>query len=262
MIIAATVTNLDNMDVFLKDFDEKLGFSQYLKDPVSLDSGTTVVKVAGQMCYHSFGKRRRPNSQANEYIHNILESGHGSVLEHASVTFSFYGISRATTHELVRHRHFSYSQTSQRYVGPDSVRYVERRTFQMDNELHRQFETAIDQNVQKYRKWVDLLYAKQTSGMPSLQGDKRTEMRIRVQQDARDVLINAVEAPIVVSGNVRSWRHFLDMRASKEADTPIRLLAMKVYRCLDKLYPGLFWDYRVVSLQDGTEALQTAFRNV
>ena len=76
-----------------------------------LPSATRLMEMAGKSCYWSFGRGRT----GQEYIDNILEQGHGSVLEHHYYTLGLKGISRSCSHELVRHRHLSYSQLSQRY---------------------------------------------------------------------------------------------------------------------------------------------------
>lgn len=97
-----------------------------------------IAEFAGRICYLSFGPdaglegghRLIPGRTTNqEYLTNILRTGHGSVLEHAVWTFLFEGVSRALTHELVRHRHFSYSQLSQRYVDESDVAFVLRPRF-------------------------------------------------------------------------------------------------------------------------------------
>src|SRR5579884_2875786 len=83
----------------------------FLHDPTSLPDGAQLCKVAGQVCYMSFGPKRTFNAQADRYFNNLKSSGHGSVLEHANFSFLLYGISRSVTHELIRHRAgFSYSQ--------------------------------------------------------------------------------------------------------------------------------------------------------
>ena len=83
-----------------------------------------------------------------------------------------------------------------------------------------------------------------------------------MQQAARSVLPNETEAPIVVTGNVRAWRHFLEMRASAHAETEIRALAYRAYLCLVAAEPLLFGDYQITALPDGTQALETEFRKV
>src|SRR5437588_4244286 len=86
-------------------------------------AGEYLAETAGRLCYMSFARPRPGGNQA--YLDHILEVGHGSVLEHAVWNFVFAGVSRTLTHELIRHRHMSYSQLSQRYVDESVAEYVE-----------------------------------------------------------------------------------------------------------------------------------------
>ena len=90
----------------------------------------------------------------------------------------------------------------------------------------------------------------------------KTDLRKKVQQTARAVLPNETEAPIIVTGNARAWRHFLEMRANPHAETEIRALAFRTYLCLASVEPILFGDYEVLSLKDGTFGVQTAYVKV
>src|SRR5215470_14565974 len=99
-------------------------------------------EVAGRTCYMSFGKGRKSNQ---EYLENILSSKHGSVLEHAVWNFLITGVSRALTHELVRHRAgFAYSQLSQRYVDESEARYVIPPLYQENEALRAKWQQVIE----------------------------------------------------------------------------------------------------------------------
>src|SRR5947209_9432739 len=124
---------------FLEGFDPSLQFSEYPNDPTKLPDGAQLCKVAGQVCYMSFGSKRTFNEQAERYFNNLKSSGHGSVFEHASFSLLLYGISRSVTHEMVRHRAgLGFSQLSQRYVSGRMLRFVERPEYQADDALHSQ----------------------------------------------------------------------------------------------------------------------------
>ena len=90
ILLAQSVPHLEGLRAFLGGFDENLEFPQYLDDPVSLDPSAQIVKVAGQACYMSFGPKRTHNEDAEDYIGRLIESGHGSVLEHPNFTFLVY----------------------------------------------------------------------------------------------------------------------------------------------------------------------------
>lgn len=98
-------TLTSTMGEFLESFDESLGFEHGIEDyESSMLDMEHILKFAGQLCYMSFGKNATPNAKIGSYLAKIIEQGHGSVLEHGNVTLLFYGIDRAVTHELVRHR--------------------------------------------------------------------------------------------------------------------------------------------------------------
>src|SRR5579859_4358083 len=104
VLLARPTVNLQGLAGFLEGFDESLRFPEYLDDPTPLPDGAQLSKIAGQVCYMSFGPRRTFNAQADRYFDNLKSSGHGSVFEHASYSLLLYGISRSVTHEVVRHR--------------------------------------------------------------------------------------------------------------------------------------------------------------
>jgi thymidylate synthase (FAD) len=262
-LMARPATDVSALAGFLTGFDSRLEFDAYPRDPDALPGGTQLCKLAGQLCYMSFGPKRTMNADAARYFANIRSSGHGSVLEHASFSFLLYGVSRSLTHELVRHRAgFGFSQESQRYVSGRVLRFVERPEFRDDPELHAQFVARIDRAAEDYERVANALLDRQEAGSRLMSADARTDLRKKVQQAARALLPNEAEAPIVATANVRAWRHFLEMRASAHAEIEIRALAMAVYRCLVAVDPLLFEDYRVVALGDGTEALETDYPKV
>jgi len=261
-LIARPAVSLDSLAEFLGGFDPALEFSQYLDDPTPLPPGAQVCKVAGQLCYASFSPRRTMNANAGRYFDNMKRSGHGSVLEHANFTFLFYGISRSVTHELVRHRHLGFSQQSQRYVSGRVLRFVERPEYVNDPELHALFVERIDRAAEEYKRMAEALLERQRAGAGILSAEARTDLRKKVQQTARSLLPNETEAPLVVTGNARAWRHVIEMRANEHAETEIRALAFNAYLCLAAADPILFGDYEIVALPDGTFAVETPYRKV
>lgn len=262
-LIARPSVSLASMGEFLGGYDSSLGFESYQNDPDTLPAGTELCKTAGQLCYMSFAPRRTMNADASRYFQNIKMSGHGSVLEHASFSFLIYGISRSVTHELVRHRAgFAFSQVSQRYCSGRIVRFVERTEYVQDPWLHARFEERIDRAAADYEDIANHLLIRQKAGSEILSAEMKTDLRKKVQQAARSLLPNETEAPIMVTANARAWRHFIEMRASSQAEVEIRALAFKIYQCLFSIEPILFEDYSEVSLPDGTWAVATASRKV
>jgi len=263
VLLAQSVPHLDGLRTFLDGFDENLEFPQYLDDPVSLDPSAQLVKVAGQTCYMSFGPKRTRNEDAQKYIGRLIESGHGSVLEHPNFTFLFYGVDRMFTHELVRHRAgMGYSQESQRYVGGNVLRFVERPEFQVDPELHASFERRIDRVAQEYEKVTMKLLHLQKEGLNIVSAEYETDKRKKVRQASRAVLTNEAEAIIVATGNLRAWRHIINMRASEHAEIQIRMPIYKAFLCLRQVAPISFADFDTVELPDGTHAVRTLYPKV
>jgi thymidylate synthase (FAD) len=217
-------------------------------------AGEWLAEVAGRVCYMSFA---RPRPGGNEtYLRHILEVGHGSVLEHAVWNFLFVGVSRSLTHELVRHRHMGYSQLSQRYVDESVAEYVVPDCIAADPELLEVWRDAVAHSHQAYVKLAQKLQES------FKEEPDRTLRRKFARQAARSVLPNATETKIFVTANARALRHFVEMRASRHAETEIRKLAVQVLRVLQREAPHLFGDYQLVALADGTHEAVTPHRKV
>src|SRR6201991_1368205 len=116
------------------------------------DGGQALAEFAGRACYQSWNKPNPATATNATYLKHILEVGHLSVLEHGTVTFYISGISRSLTHELIRHRHFSYSQLSQRYVPEGDAAMVEPDVIAADPELHELFDEAASAAVKAYEE--------------------------------------------------------------------------------------------------------------
>ena len=154
------------------------------------------------------------------------------------------------------------SQLSQRYVSGRMLRFVERPEYQEDEQLHAQFLERIERAAGEYAALSNRLLEMQQAGTKILSAEARTDLRKKVQQCARSVLPNETEAPIVVTGNARAWRHFTEMRASAHAEVEIRELAVRIFLCLYLTDPVLFSDYTVEQLPDGTYTAKTEFEKV
>jgi len=263
VLIAQPQVDLSGLRGFLEGFDPELEFPAYLDDPVQLPPAEQLVKVAGQLCYASFGPKRTLNERAQAYLDHIKESGHGSVCEHANFTFLLYGVDRALTHELVRHRAgVAISQLSQRFVDGKVLRFVERPEYQGHPHLHERFELWIDLAAEEYRIRTEILLELQGDGVELLSDEDRTGRRKKVQQASRSCLPNETEAPIIITPNARALRHIIEMRGAGAADIPIRLAAMGMLEVMQQLAPMLFSDYDVVQHTDGTQVASTKWRKV
>jgi thymidylate synthase (FAD) len=210
---------------------------------------------------------QNPRPGGNQvYLKNIKYQGHGSVLEHAVYNFLICNVSRALTHELVRHRHFSFSQLSQRYVDESVAEYVEPPVIADDPELHKLWEEGVNNLHKIYLKIVEVLSKKLEDPLYARKwlGDNptSTEKRKWVRQNARIVLPNATETKIFVTANARALRNFLELRCNRHADWEIRKLANLMLDILQENSPNLFGDYEKNFLSDGTFEITTLYRKV
>lgn len=208
-----------------------------------------LAEIAGRVCYMSYGKGRKTNE---DFLGHIIEVGHGSVLEHGVWSFLFTNVSRSLTHELIRHRHFSYSQLSQRYVDESDSAFVEPDVIASDPALHAAWAEAVNAARAGYDRLVAGLEAKFTGV------EDRTLRRKMARQAARSVLPNATETKIFVTANARALRHFIEMRGSEHADVEIRKLAVAVLGIMQAEAPNMFGDYTLEALPDGSHAVRTA----
>ncbi|QSB13463.1 FAD-dependent thymidylate synthase [Natronosporangium hydrolyticum] len=211
------------------------------------DGGQALAEFAGRACYQSWSKPNPATASNAGYLRHILEVGHLSVLEHGSVTFYLTGVSRSLTHELIRHRHFSYSQLSQRYVPEHDAAMVAPPAIADDPELQKRFNEATEASQRAYQELLSALEQK-FADAPSA-----TLRRKQARQAARAVLPNATETRIVVTGNYRAWRHFITIRATEHADLEIRAVAVACLRELQRVAPNVFGDFTISTLADGSE---------
>lgn len=205
-----------------------------------------IVEIAARLCYMSFAKGRR---DIQDFINNLLSSGDGSVFEHVNYGFVFTGISRSLSHELVRHRAgFAYSQRSQRYVDESEPGFVVPPSILiqgMESQAYRSFVIMCESAKNNYTALV--------STFEELGVKPTTERRKKIRQAARAVLPNATETKMLVTANVRAWRHFIEQRGSAFADLEIRRLAICVLKILQDESPLLFGDFDIIQHDDGTE---------
>ena len=213
------------------------------------DEAEAIIEVSARLCYMSFGRGRR---DIGDFIRNLLRSKDGSVFEHVNYGFVFTGVSRSLTHELVRHRAgFAYSQRSQRYVDETEGAFVLPPVLVAENGeadgARAILRDALDAAASSYVE----LAAALDSALPKERFEKATDRRKAIRQAARAVLPNAAETKIFVTGNVRAWRHFIEMRATPFADAEIRDLAISVLEILRAESPLMFGDFEISELPDG-----------
>lgn len=184
------------------------------------------IATAARLCYAPVGASELMETMPEERIKSVLAtimgSGHFSTLEHASYTFAVEGVSRALTHQLVRHRIASFNQQSQRYVKfKDGLEVVVPPTVAADEQTAAVFDEAIAGCIAAYEALLE-------AGIPA--------------EDARYLLPNAAETKIVITMNVRELLHFFNLRCCNRAQWEIREMAHKMLELARPTAPYIFAD--------------------
>ena len=184
------------------------------------------VATAARLCYAPVGAAELMETMSDEQVRKVLStvlaSGHLSTLEHASYTFAIDGVSRAMTHQLVRHRLASYNQQSQRYVKfSEEPDFVVPHTIAARPEWAEAFEAAARASYVAYKALLD-------AGVPA--------------EDARYLLPNAAETKIVVTMNIRELLHFFEVRCCRRAQWEIREVADAMLELARPTAPYIFLD--------------------
>lgn len=190
-----------------------------LSDP---DDMLKRLETYGRVCYKSESKITADS--ATSFIKAILEKGHESVIEHAIVTVKLI-CDRGVTHEIVRHRIASYSQESTRYCNYSKNMFGKELTF--IKPFYWESDTPM------YLIWVNQMKEIEESYM------KLIELGATPEQ-ARSVLPNSLKTEIVVTMNLREWRHFFRLRTSSNAHPQMREIIVPLYQEMSKRLPAIF----------------------
>ena len=197
------------------------------------------IATAARLCYAPVGAQELMETMSEDRVKSvlttILEGRHFSTLEHASYTFAIDGVSRALTHQLVRHRLASFNQQSQRYVKFDNgFDYVEPDSIKNCPQAHEIFEDAMKNACEAYQKLREIV----DENKPEDAKDRS----LIPKEDARFVLPNAAETKIVVTMNARELYHFFELRCCNRAQWEIRELAHKMLELVKPTAPFVFAD--------------------
>lgn len=185
------------------------------------------IELCGRVCYKSEDKITEHS--AEKFVQKILENGHESVLEHVSFTVKFI-VDRGVSHELVRHRIASFSQESTRYCnyGNDA----EGCTF-----IKPYFSAAIDPNKAYYLRasWLKAMEKSEREYLFMLENGA-------APQEARSVLPNSLKTEVIMTCNLREWRHFFKLRTANSAHPQMREVTRPLLDQLKSLIPVVFDD--------------------
>lgn len=194
-------------------------------------------EYAGRLCYLS--QHNPAQKTTAEYMETILTHGHGSVLEHASVSILVEGVSRALTHELIRHRAgTAISQVSQRFVDESDADFVVPPLILSNQAALDEWSLSVSSALVRYQSLVKKLMADATvADLPP------TLARKRAREAARGVLPNSTETKLVWTANLRALRHVITLRGDIHADLEIYRFANAVLETVQPLAPSIFADF-------------------
>lgn len=236
MISEPTVT-VWGFTVTTQQFLEFLPASEHEEDGAEIRMADLLATGAGKICYAPKPTWNNPaTNTVGKYIANILGLQHYSVLAHGGITFYIEGISRALSHELIRHRFLGFSQASQRYQDSSKMDWVCPPLYLDDEMAQWELEQQFRRDIESYNLMVE-------HGMIVNKDQYDPHMlRKRSREAARAVLPNMTETKMVVSGNYRAWRDFLLQRLDPTAD-------LEIMRLAEKLLP-IFEEYATESFRD------------
>ncbi|MBA2882084.1 thymidylate synthase (FAD) [Desulfosalsimonas propionicica] len=182
------------------------------------------IELAGRTCYKSEGKIT-PDS-AIDFVKKLMKSGHHSVIEHVYITVRFI-CDRGVSHELVRHRLASYSQESTRYANYSKTKF--------SNEITVIKPPFWEEGSKEYNIWMETMHTAEKAYMNLIKNGARPEQ-------ARSVLPNSLKTEIVMTCNIREWRHVFSLRCSAAAHPQMREIMLPLLKELQGCMPVIFED--------------------
>ena len=234
-------TKIDSIG--LSEMLDEIGAPDWTTD-VNPESGSKLVEVAGKLCYKSFHEDLNANLKSvrggdnKKYLANILKQKHYSVLEHVSDTYAFLNVSRVFTHELVRHRLASFSQESLRFVRLTDLGAFYPREFllhEKSDEIRNHMTEIFDRAEDVQHLLTELL---QLDNLTFAEKKKLTSAMRRMAPIG-------LATNIIMTANVRTWRHIIELRTSRHAEEEIRLVMDWVFNDQITRHPNLYQDCNV-----------------
>lgn len=277
-VLAQTSVDYDQLNAMLEAVGmDSQQAGMYVEDNKHTEQrcspGETLVEVGGRLCYKSFAPGLNPNvtkvREGNQtYIKNILSSKHGSVLEHATASVAFIGVTRVFTHEIVRHRAgCAFSQESLRYVRLEDIGYRDPDVLRDHDLLHRVFvalghdtnpalseelwrnaiEGAVDENFRNAINTAEIAYSNLSQTF-EIDRIKDFELKKALTSAFRRVAPIGLATNILMTANHRAWRHIFEMRTGKgvveeEVHNVITALGMNFSHAFPNFYQDMSWDY-------------------
>ena len=195
--------------------------------PINGDEILKHLEQVGRVCYKSESKI--DEDSAEKFVSAIIKRGHNAVIEHFNITVKFT-TDRGISHEIVRHRIASYAQESTRYCNYNKDKF--------GKEISVVKPVNIEEGTKEYEDWIKAMMCAETSYMTLINDGCKP-------QTARAVLPTCAKTEIMVTMNLREWRHFIKLRSSSAAHPDIRILAINLLKQFKEKIPVIFDDIEV-----------------
>jgi len=186
------------------------------------------IELCGRVCYKS--EEKIDDESSKKFVEDIIKRGHESVLEHVSFTIRFI-VDRGVSHELVRHRIASFSQESTRYCNyghENEVTFIKPMFW----------EEIRKKNTEQYDTWLSSCKYSEVSYLGLINNGSTA-------QEARSVLPNSLKTEVIMTANLREWRHFFKLRTPIAAHPQMREVTIPLLRELQGIIPVIFDDIRI-----------------
>jgi len=190
------------------------------------------IERVGRVCYKSEDKIT--DDSAKKFVADLIKRGHEAVIEHFNISVKFI-CDRGVTHEIVRHRIASYAQESTRYCNYNNDKFGSEITV-----INPCFFDEIDGNIEAFTIWRSAMRNAEKSYLELIKSGASP-------QEARSVLPNSLKTEIVVTMNLREWRHFFRLRTAKAAHPQMREVAVMLFNQMKELIPFIFDDIEVIN---------------
>lgn len=216
-------------------------------------TGDSLCEFAGRACYGSFGEKQGRNNSI-EYIDNVLKQGHGSILEHANITFFIANASRGIMSQLTRHRAgcaFSIESTH-------FIKYDKEVTFCLCGCEH-----LGDYDKDTIKEILTRFMSMYERTCTNLKMEANFKKKKLIQGIARSLLPIAIESKIIMTCNLRALRHIIELRGAEDNVPEIRVIAREMLKIAKDTAPIIFQDFNYTnSADDGYPICTSIYRKV
>lgn len=240
------------------EFDSEL--AEYLTGwETDADGGQALAEFAGRACYQSWSKPNPATATNFGYLRHIIDMEHLSVLEHGVASFYLTGVSRSFGYEIIRHRHTSKSQLSQRYVPVEDLEEGDPQYGVIIPPAYRGRRSQTHAVLVDYIGALGTYNALVEADLREAEQAGKPKKLKEAREAARSVLPNCAETRIVITGNFLAWRELIAKRATVHADAEMREVTVMIAKVLKARFPSAFQDMQIrIECEAGFEVVEFA----